>query len=468
MKKIELFLLCWLSALLAMAGQQSDSFIIQGKITDEQNRPIANVVVNDGINFTTTDAYGMYTLNTDTDKCNFVRISVPAAYELPVNEQNLFRFYLPINRKNNGGYDFKLKKRTSVDKQFTYMVFSDPQPKNDFHFVRFFTETVPDVKAFVAQLKGDVYGFVEGDIVSDALHLYPLYTSAVASWGISLMHVIGNHDFDLKYEALSRVGNVSKKYAEHTYEDYYGPTDYSLNLGDIHVVCMKDIDYMGHKKYNVRFTPEQIEWLRKDLSYVKPGSTIFLNVHAPLFKVLENDADKEVFNLLKDYNVHVFSGHTHYHKNVIMADNIYEHNVGAVCGFHWVGDTSRCGTPNGYMCVEVDGNDVTWHFKPTGHDINYQFKVYKPGQFESQAEYVVANVWDWDSTYQINWYEDEVLKGSMEQFIDLDQDYVKSGRVNMYRTEHLFRAKPSPNTRVVKIEVTNRFGEVYTQDIKLK
>ena len=56
MKKIELFLLCWLSALLAMAGQQSDSFIIQGKITDEQNRPIANVVVNDGINFTTTDA----------------------------------------------------------------------------------------------------------------------------------------------------------------------------------------------------------------------------------------------------------------------------------------------------------------------------------------------------------------------------------------------------------------------------
>ena len=116
MKKIELFLLCWLSALLAMAGQQSDSFIIQGKITDEQNRPIANVVVNDGINFTTTDAYGMYTLNTDTDKCNFVRISVPAAYELPVNEQNLFRFYLPINRKNNGGYDFKLKKRTSVDK----------------------------------------------------------------------------------------------------------------------------------------------------------------------------------------------------------------------------------------------------------------------------------------------------------------------------------------------------------------
>ena len=62
------------------------------------------------------------------------------------------------------------------------------------------------------------------------------------------------------------------------------------------------------------------------------------------------------------------------------------------------------------MCVEVDGNDVTWHFKPTGHDINYQFKVYKPGQFESQAEYVVANVWDWDSTYQINWYEDEVLR----------------------------------------------------------
>lgn len=35
------------------------------------------------------------------------------------------------------------------------------------------------MKKFLSTIKGEVYGFVEGDIVSDALHLYPLYTSAV-------------------------------------------------------------------------------------------------------------------------------------------------------------------------------------------------------------------------------------------------------------------------------------------------
>ena len=45
---------------------------------------------------------------------------------------------------------------------------------------------------------------------------------------------------------------------------------------------MKDIDYDGNKKYTERFTPEDLDWLRKDLSYVPEGSTVFLNVHAPV------------------------------------------------------------------------------------------------------------------------------------------------------------------------------------------
>ncbi|WP_418494563.1 calcineurin-like phosphoesterase C-terminal domain-containing protein [Coprobacter sp.] len=65
-----------------------------------------------------------------------------------------------------------------------------------------------------------------------------------------------------------------------------------------------------------------------------------------------------------------------------------------ICEFHWQGNSNRCGTPNGYMIVDVDGDNVRWHFKPTGHDLNYQFKIYKPGEFFSQTEYIVANVWD--------------------------------------------------------------------------
>ena len=64
-------------------------------------------------------------------------------------------------------------------------------------------------------------------------------------------------------------------------------------------------------------------------------------------------------------------------------------------------------------------------------------------------------------------YEDGILKGSMEQFSDIDQDFIDSGRVKVYRTDHLFRAKPSSTAKEIKIEVINRFGETYTKTIEL-
>ena len=79
-----------------------------------------------------------------------------------------------------------------------------------------------------------------------------------------MMHVIGNHDFDQKFAAFSHTGN-KKKYAEHEYESFFGPTDYSLNIGDIHIICMKDIDYLGNKKYNTRFLKEQLAKKRFEL-----------------------------------------------------------------------------------------------------------------------------------------------------------------------------------------------------------
>lgn len=447
---------------------QTSQAAIGGRVLDSRQKPVPGVVVNDGVNFTVTDKNGAYTLPADGKLCRYVSISVPAAYRIPVNEYNLIRFYQPIDAKNTSkSYDFVLEKRDKVSRKFNCLVFSDPQPKNDFHFVRFFTEAVPDVKNFLKTIEGETYGFVEGDIVSDALHLYPLYVSAVSSWGIPMMHVIGNHDFDLEYAEASEVDDWAEGYAEKKYESYYGPTDYSLNIGGVHIICMKDINYHGRKKYDVRLLKEQLDWLKKDLSYIEPGTTVFLNVHAPLYQVINDQPSREVLNILKDYNVHVFSGHTHYHKNEILAENIYEHNVGAVCGFHWIGKTSRCGTPNGYMWVEVDGNDVRWHFKSTGYDIDHQFKIYKPGKFDTQREYVVANVWDWDPACQVKWYEDGVLQGIMEQFADIDQEYARSGRVNIFRTDHLFRAKPSKTAKSIKIEVVNRFGETYTQTVKL-
>ena len=121
---------------------------------------------------------------------------------------------------------------------------------------------------------------VLGDIVWDVMPLYDSYKKVISDLDLTMYHVIGNHDFDQQYTALSLTTN-KEEYGESAFGEHFGPTDYSLNVGKVHIISMKDIDYKGKKKYTEQFTPEQLEWLKKDLSYVKPGTTVLLNLHAP-------------------------------------------------------------------------------------------------------------------------------------------------------------------------------------------
>jgi len=296
----------------------------------------------------------------------------------------------------------------------------------------------------------------------------------LSSFKVPVFSTIGNHDFDLQYSDLHNAKDPLSNYAEETYESFFGPTDYSFNVGKVHIISMKNIDYLGGKKYTEQFTPEQLEWLKKDLSYVSPNSTIFLNLHAPTSNKSNDGSGNtrnaaELFEILKGFQVHIFAGHTHFYENEEPARGIYEHNIGAACGAWWAGSVNRCGAPNGYLIVNVKGKDVTWHYKSTGKDLSNQFRVYRPGEFSTQANYIVANIWDWDSSYQVKYYEDGVIKGSMEQFNDEDQDFItmKNGKGTGYHTLHLFRTIPGSGAKNIKIEITNRFGEVYSEAISL-
>lgn len=86
---------------------------------------------------------------------------------------------------------------------------------------------------------------------------------------------------------------------------------------------------------------------------------------------------------------------------------------------------------------------------------------------------VVANVWDYDPVCKVEYYEDGVSKGTMEQFADIDDHYIyqqnKIGKkVSSDRlTSHLFRFKPTKGTKKVTIEFTNHFGEKYSETYQL-
>lgn len=178
----------------------------------------------------------------------------------------------------------------------------------------------------------------------------------------------------------------------------------------------------------------------------------------------------QLFEILKGYKVHIFAGHTHFYENRIITPDIYEHNIGAACGARWAGHVNRCGAPNGYLVVDVDGDNVSWQYKGTGRPLDDQFRVYKPGEFLSQPEYLVVNIWDYDPAWRIQYYEDGVeKKGVMEVFDDEDQDFItmKKGKGTGYHTMHLFRVRPTNKASKAEIVVTNRFGKRFRQTVGL-
>ena len=450
--------------------------IVKGFVKDTNGNPVSGVPVSDGRNVTVTDSNGCYSLTTDPERNPLVYISTPAAYHLPQTEGIANGFYQPLKTETTENIcNFTLQKRNQPCDNFIFIPISDPQVINDQQFDRFRSETVPDLKQTVDSLKAyEIVGMGLGDMVWDRMDYMQPYINAVKNWGLTMFQVPGNHDLNKKYADLGRTQNTADGYAEQDYLASFGPTNYSFNIGKVHIIGMKSTDYKGGKKYVEYLTDEQLEWLKNDLSYVPKGTTVFLNLHAPVANTTVFAGGNvrnanALFNILRPYEVHIFSGHTHYYENTRPHPTIYEHNIGAACGAWWAGDVNRCGAPNGYLIVTIKGNDIKWRYKATKQGPDYQFRLYKPGKFETQKQYVVANIWDWDNAYLVNWYEDGVMKGAMQQFEDEDQAYIQQnkGKRSGYKTRHLFRAKPSPNAKTVTVEVTNRFGETFTQTIKL-
>ena len=439
------------------ASAQKVVFDFNGKVTDSNGQGIAGVVVNDGI--------GAWALVSDTTRSKFVSISVPASCVLPQQDGLAGDYYISVRAlaQADGKHNFVLERRKRMEERFHYIAISDPQVRDARQMKRWRQETVPDLKEVIDSLKQsrEVVAMTLGDLVWDNMPLFEEYRESVKNTGAVFFQCIGNHDFDKQYQDLHNMEAGTPVYGEMVYGSYFGPTDYSFNIGKAHIVTMKDINYVGGKNYVESLTGQQLEWLKKDLSYVPKGSLVILNLHAPVWNKVSPGGNvrnaAQLKEVLKDYKVHVFSGHTHFFQN------------NEACGGWWAGWVNQCGAPNGYMVVDVDGDNMKWHYKATRRDFSYQFRIYNKGEFTAQSSFVVANVWDWDSACRMVWYQDGKPMGDMEQFIGSDEERASQlkDRSKAEPTAHLFRVMPSDGAKHIKIEFTNRFGEVYTQTIDL-
>lgn len=454
--------------------------VLKGRVLS-RGSGIAGVAVTDGATVVKTDKDGKYEITAGQD-AEFVYISVPAGYVFP--ERNwIASFYKPLGKGVLLENDFHLEKLEVDDRKHNFVVWADTQMISKKDVELLMTQSVPDLQAVVKSYpRGTLWhGIGCGDLVWDHFELFEDYRRAVELCGIPFYNVIGNHDMDL--DARTDDGSDA------TFKRQFGPTYYSFNRGEVHYVVLDDVFFIGvDKKYIGYLTEGQLRWLEQDLALVKPGSTVVVSLHIPTntgLARMEQRAEelggvvsnrRQLYKLLTPYKVHIMSGHTHFNDNWEEGD-MMEHNHGTVCGAWWTGPICGDGTPSGYGVYEVDGSDIKWHYKSTGLAKEQQHRVYAKGRAKEAPDEISANVWNWDKKWKVEWYEDGVLKGHMEQRVAFDPWAVelyagpelpkKHKFVEPTLNDHMFFARPSEGARQVMVRVTDRFGRVYEESVHL-
>jgi hypothetical protein len=241
-----------------------------------------------------------------------------------------------------------------------------------------------------------------------------------------------------------------------------------------------------------------LEWLENDLKHVSKETTIVICSHAPLFKSAGKSFGEKSVNykkysaLLAQYdNVYAWAGHTHqnYSYDYASAPAKYASlkSVKAIIAGRCSGqitlnrELNTCGTPNGYMVAEVQGNTMKWFYKAVNHDRNYQIRPYSPS--DTKTEYVNANIFNYspDTWGKPEWWENGVKVADMEFAKgEYDPAYLliyaehQEQKLNKYsrayskpaKSPYLFRVKPSAGVRSGEIRVTDQFGVTYTQKVE--
>jgi hypothetical protein len=434
---------------------------IRGKVTNK-NKGIANVVISDGFSVVKTDLKGQYSINLN-EKATNLFMSTPSGYEFKTNA-NIAKQYEVLGARNE--YDFVLTKLKLKDGKHNFIIWADPQVRTKDDVQQMMETSVPDTIETIKSLGPNalVHGICVGDLAWDFLEYFEDYNKAIALMGIPFFQALGNHDMNY------REGGDDT--SDRTFKEFFGPTYYSFNRGKAHYVVMDDVRYLGvERTYDGHISEAQLNWLAKDLELVNKENLLIINLHIPVHNSIKNK--EELYKVLEGFtNVHIMSGHTHYNVNKI-TDNIFEHNHGAVCGAWWAGQICSDGTPRGYGVYEVDGNDLKWYYKPTGISKAHQISL--TVDTLTNQKRLLANIWNWDPKWKIEYELDGTNMGELEQQTGSDPQAVKlnaagkpaKGRAftKPTQTDHLFMAHFKPEVKQVKVIATDRFGNKYTQEI---
>ena len=514
-----------------------EDVLVKGTVTYSDGTPAEGVVISDGYSAVKTDSTGKYSLSPSVDAW-YIYYSVPADCQVPINSYGQPAFFTKYDAKVDT-YNFTLTKAAKENK-FNLFCLADPQCKDDStssrdsfgrkNGDRFQNESVPAIKAHVQTKSDPCYGVTLGDIVySEGSRNTQSFMTKMRDYmaegkiGMPVFQTMGNHDYTYFYktkpisaDATSSTYNIK---AQRAFENVFGPINYSWNRGDVHIVCMRNIQWDSNTDAgdytSPIFTDEQYEWLKQDLSHVSTDKMVIFCVHVPML----NSGNKNVRNIIsllaKYPNSHIMSGHTHYMRNEpTRSSNVYEHVHAAVSGQWWWSNMNGDGCPNGYGVYEIEGNKITnWYYMGINEGMNdrdYQIRLYrgdlvcgniaksKTFNLQHGNNVILANVFNADSSWKVEIFEDGVSAGEMQAMgsrkysptstsypigtsypvlvpTDSGQDWWsiayhisiigRSGTSGSYHTNcfHMYKhTLKNPDAKSIRVEATDRFGRKYT------
>ena len=345
-------------------------------IKDTSEKGIKNIPVSNGEDIVLTDKNGAYSISTLLGSSVFT--IPPSQYKTIGREDskimNTAHLYIDTLYRTTEAIKFDIPLiPQSKKKEFRIGAIGDIQMK-DHQEINYANQSV------IAELmeRHDIdFNIFLGDQINETLSLLPTVNKMIDALPMPSWTVLGNHDRNTK-------GSV---FQDDEFNRHLGASHYAFNYGDIHFIVLNNVFSKGGREYSGFISEKQLNFVKNDLKYISPNSTIVICQHIPMVHTRNKES---ILELVKNYpKVLILSGHTHQISRHILAPNIHELVAGASCGNWWVGERDwmaiptalmQCGSPRNYFTVDFEKNTYKINYKGIGLSADKQMDIWISGQ----------------------------------------------------------------------------------------
>ena len=284
-----------------------------------------------------------------------------------------------------------------------------------------FTDTQPESLAEVNYIRDDVvsqtsgvnaaFGLHHGDVMFDDLSVYDRYNRIAGTMGMPWYVCPGNHDMNLEAPDNST--------SRETFKRVFGARYGAFQYGGATFFQLDNVEYLGTDpakpngfgKYQGRFGPEQLAFVKAVLATVPRDSLVVYSLHIPLrtlFGTEPGTANTDTRDFLAAISSHPnsvsLSGHTHTNEHWYFeaADGFsggthHHHVLAAVSGSWWSGPFDERGIPvalqtdgcpNGFHILSIDGTRYQTTLVPARDPARSQLRVVLDSQMHRDNEEV--------------------------------------------------------------------------------